>query len=622
MMVRSIRLPLLLAAAATAVSAIWPAPQSISTGKTALWLTKSIEVTYNGASVRWRSSSPEAPSRRGDEEDETLAWTETEQLLLQLPYTYDTVPDDINSRDIVKGAVARTLKAIFEESLVPWKLRPAHKLSEYEPSLASRDEDKGVVKALRLVQTGEDGTATFKPLAGEVDESYRLTLTEDGEATLTAPSAVGILRGLETFAQLFYRHSARGSPQIYTPYAPVSITDRPKFAHRGVLLDLARNWYPVDDILRTIDAIAWNKMNRLHLHVTDSQSWPLEIPSMPDLAAKGSYGAGLTYSPEDVRRIQSYAVRRGVEVIFEIDMPGHIGSLFHSRPELIVAYNAQPYHWWCAQPPCGAFRMNSAEVDAFLGKLFDDLLPRLFPYSAYFHTGGDELNKNDSMLDPGVRSNSTAVLQPLLQRFIDSQHERIRKAGMAPIVWEEIPLEWEVRIGRDVVVQSWLGGDSVKRLTSRGHKVIDSNYNFFYLDCGRGQWLNFQNGAAFRNFYPFRDWCDPTKNWRLIYSHDPVAGLSPQQAELVIGGEVAVWSETIDPVVLDSLVWPRASAAAEVLWSGRINPATGQNRSQYEAAPRLAEWRERLLARGVRAAPITQLWCTQAGDPKDCSYEE
>ncbi len=104
-----------------------------------------------------------------------------------------------------------------------------------------------------------------------------------------------------------------------------------------------------------------------------------------------------------------------------------------------------------------------------------------------------------------------------------------------------------------------------------------------------------------------------------MYSHDPRAGLTADQAKLVLGGEVAVWSETIDPTNFDSLVWPRAGAAAEVLWSGRTDPATGQNRSQLDAAPRLSEMRERMVLRGVGASPVQMTFCTQ-GRPEECEY--
>ncbi|GAB1310349.1 Glucosamine-6-phosphate isomerase (Glucosamine-6-phosphate deaminase) (GNPDA) (GlcN6P deaminase) [Madurella fahalii] len=559
-------------------AAIWPAPQSFTKGSSVLYLHQNIEITYNGEFI---------------------------------PYTYGYTPNPLTSKEVVQAGVSRALASIFDSKFVPWKLHKPR--SNFEPDLL---QGQKWMRTLQIVQTSQDQPSAFKPLAGEVDESYNLTVSGEGDAKLTAVSSIGVLRGLETFTQLFYQHSA--GTFWYTPYAPVSIQDAPRFPHRGVMLDTARHFLPVEDILRTIEAMAWNKLNRLHVHVTDSQSWPLVIPALPEVSEKGAYHPSQTYSPADIRKIQEYGVHRGVEVYFEIDMPGHIGVVSLSHPELIVAYNEQPYYWWCAQPPCGAFKLNNSAVDAFLGTLFDDLLPRLAPYAAYFHTGGDELNRNDSMLDEGIRSNDSAVLQPLLQQFIDTQHARVRAAGLTPITWEEIPLEWNVTMGNDTVVQAWLGGSSVKQLTGMGFKVIDSNYNFWYLDCGRGQWLNWDNGPAFELGYPFNDWCNPTKSWRLVYSHNPVANLTAEEAELVLGGEVTMWSETIDPSNLDTLLWPRGSAAGEVLWSGRTD-ASGQNRSQMEAAPRLNEFRERMVLRGVRASPVQMTFCTQ-GSPEECEY--
>ncbi|KAH8880685.1 hypothetical protein GQ53DRAFT_522688 [Thozetella sp. PMI_491] len=586
-------------------SAIWPAPVNYTSGSTVLYLHQNVEITYNGAFVCW-PSSPTHPCLADGLSTE-------HEMMQQLPYTYGYEPRELNSKQVVQAGVSRTLDAIFHSGLVPWVLRK--KGVSYEPDLS---KGKTWLKSLQIVQTGTDKPSTFKPQAGEVDESYSLTVSTNATARLTAVSSIGVLRGLETFTQLFYQHSH--GPFWYTPFAPVVIQDKPKFQHRGLMLDVARTWYDVDDILRTIDAMSWSKMNRFHVHVTDSQSWPIEIPAIPELAKKGAYRPDLTYSPEDIRQIQRYGALRGVEVYFEIDMPGHIGSVAWSHPELITAFDAFPYYWWCAEPPCGAFKLNDSAVDAFLDKVMDDLLPRVAPYSAYFHTGGDELNANDSMLDPGVKSNASSVLQPLLQKFIDKQHARVRKAGLAPITWEEIPLDWNVTIGKDVVVHAWLGDDSVKKLVANGTKVIDSNYNYWYLDCGRGEWLSFDNGEAFETYYPFDDWCGPLKNWRLIYSHDPVGGLTDEEAKNVLGGEVAVWSETIDPINMDSIIWPRAAAAAEVLWSGRVDPKTGQNRSQIEAAPRLNELRERMVARGVGASPIQMPWCSQAANGTECSY--
>jgi hexosaminidase len=446
------------------VAAIWPAPQSFTKGSQVLYLHQNIRITYNGAFVRWSSSREHGCLA---EDLDTEYW-----MSQQVSYTYGYSPSSLTSKEVVQAAVSRTLAGIFNSKFVPWQMHKPG--SKFEPDLA---QGQKWLQTLQIVQTGEDQPSAFKPLAGEVDESYNLTVSAEGDVQLTAVSSIGVLRGLETFSQLFYQHSA--GTFWYTPYAPVAIQDAPKFPHRGIMLDTARHFFPVDDILRTIDAMSWNKMNRLHVHVTDSQSWPLVIPALPEVSEKGAHHPSLTYSPQDVQRIQTYGAQRGVEVYFEIDMPGHIGVVSLSHPELIVAYNEQPYYWWCAQPPCGAFKLNNTGVDAFLKTLFDDLLPRLAPYSAYFHTGGDELNKNDSMLDEGIRSNDSAVLQPLLQKFIDTQHARVRAAGLTPMTWEEIPLDWNVTMDKDTVVQTWLGGESVKKVTELGHKVIDSNYNFW-----------------------------------------------------------------------------------------------------------------------------------------------
>lgn len=445
-----------------AVNAVWPAPKEISTGDSVLFIEESLEITYNGEPVCWTSPDFSCPDTVVD----------TEILNPQLTYTYGYEPASgpkCDDKDVVQGGVSRAMTAIFHQNFVPWKLRPPH--SSFEPDL---DGGKGSVTSLIINHSSDSNGTCYKPLAGAIDESYSLELTEDGVATIEAETSIGALRGLETFVQLFYQHSSGSF--WYTEVAPVSIKDEPKFAHRGLLLDVARTWYPVEDLLRTIDALSWNKMNRFHIHITDSQSWPIEIPSIPELAEQGSYRKGMTYSPEDVAYIQEYGSHRGVEVIVEIDMPTHLGrGVVEARPDLIIAYDERPYQDYCAQPPCGMFKLSNPDVYGFVEELFDDLLPRLSPYTSYFHTGGDELNPNSMKLDDGVQSNDTNVIRPLLQKFIDVAHEAVRKAGLTPMVWEEMTNEWDLDLGEDVVVQCWLGSECIKNVTAKGRKAFDSN---------------------------------------------------------------------------------------------------------------------------------------------------
>jgi len=356
---------------ASQVFAIWPVPKSFTYGSSVLWIAPGVKVAYNGQTVC------NIPLLSFD-------LSNTEKALGQ---TFLTAAGSggngsFTSQSVIQSAVSRTLQVLFTQSLLPWKLFPRNQLSEYEPAANLR---KTYISCIEIKYTGVDTSSTFRPLAGDVDESYELTITIDGIATITGASPNGVIYGLESFTQLFYQHSSGISTGLYTAMAPVHISDSPKFPHRGLNMDLSRNWYPVPEILRTIDALSMNKFNRLHLHMTDSQSWPLDIPSIPELSQKGAYMKGLSYSPADFQNIQTYAINRGVEIIVEFDMPGHTTAIGLSHPELLTAYNAHPWNTYCAEPPCGSLKLNSPDVDAFLEKLFDDVLPRI--NGAYFHTG-------------------------------------------------------------------------------------------------------------------------------------------------------------------------------------------------------------------------------------------
>lgn len=120
-------------------------------------------------------------------------------------------------------------------------------------------------------------------------------------------------------------------------------------------------------------------------------------------------------------------------------------------------------------------------------------------------------------------------------------------------------LTWNLTLGSDVVVQTWLNAASVQEVVARGHKALVGSHDFWYLDCGKGEWLNVDNGASYQKWYPFNDYCSPVNNWRLAYSLDPLAGIAENLTHLVLGGEAHIWGEQTDAVNLDDMVWPRAS---------------------------------------------------------------
>ncbi len=479
--------------------------------------------------------------------------------------------------------------------------------SDFEPKLTSTST---YITSIVLQQNASDPSNIMKPDVGDVDESYTLSMATTGEVTITAMSSIGLSYGLTTFTQLFFKHG--NAACAYTTVAPVEISDKPMFGWRGMNIDTARTFKPMSELYAIIDAMAYNKMNRFHWHITDSQSWPLVIPAMPELAEKGAYASFQQYSPEEVQALQEYGALVGVEVVMEIDQPGHTSAIGYAYPELISAFNLQPWYWYAAETPAGTFKLNSTEVPEFLERLFDDLLPRLKPLTAYFHLGGDEVNANASTQDETVRSNKTSVLRPLLQKFMDRNQDQLASADFIPLVWEEMLLDWKLTLPMNTIVQTWISEQSVLEVVKQGYRALVGASSTWYLDCGHGDWVDHLQGADARDAYPYLDWCGPVHNWRQMYAYDPLEGIPDHLAYLVIGGETHIWSEQTDAYNLQPMLWPRTCAASEVLWSG-AKDEQGKNRSQILASPRLNEMRERLVARGIRAEPVQMPYCTQNG---------
>ncbi|KAK6544151.1 N-acetyl-glucosamine-6-phosphate deacetylase [Orbilia ellipsospora] len=587
---------LLLATAAVAPVAakgVWPLPKEQNLGSDVAWLSSKVkfDVKYGPAG---NDSTTYQYSRSIDGVHITRRKTSKKGL----------------AEARIDGAVARTKDLLFKDNFVPWMFYK--KGVQFTPNLDKRNAVW--INKISVTQTDPEPDNTKDV---PMDESYTLTIkatgSKEAKVEIFGKTSTGVLHGLTSLTQLFY---SDGNNNVYMPSLPVDIKDAPKFGHRGINLDVSRSFYPVDSIKRTIDILSWHKMNRFHIHVTDSQSWPLEIRSMPDLAKKGAYNKDSIYSVQDISDIYSYANLRGIKIVMEIDMPGHTASIAYSRPELIANFNRQPWNGFCAQPPCGQLKLDSPAVDQFVTDLYNDLFARLKQSGAtYFHAGGDEYNVNSAAADETVGSNDTAVITPKLQRFVTKLHDQIFAAGFTPFAWEEMVLDFPLKLDKRVIIQSWLSNDSVKKIVEKGYRVIFGNYLNWYLDCGFGQWLDF-GGPSFKSQFPtFADYCSPQKNWKAVYYYDPLDGVPAQNQHLVLGGEAHMWSEQVDAEIVDTRIWPRGSAAAEVLWSYNRD-SKGEYRAMVDITPRLAEMRERMVARGIKASLVTQGWCLQ--NPGDC----
>ena len=495
----------------------------------------------------------------------------------------------------LQTAFRRIKKGIFQEDFVPHKFHPRD--SDFEPKLLGPR-----IYIWEIAIELQQAPAWQNAPHNDLDESYELIITRDGNATIRASTYQGGLHGLHTMAQLFYAHS-EFEGEVYTPYAPLHIKDSPRFEHRGLNLDIARNRISPKDVIRTLDAMSFNKLNRLHLHATDSQSWPLEIPALPNLAGKGAYHKDQIWTVSQLDKVQKHGRRFGIEVYLEVDLPGHTASIFHSYPGLITAYNEQPWPPFALEPPSGQLKLSSADVPRFLKKLFDDLLPRIAPYSSHFHVGADELNKKSYELEAGLESSSKDVIRPYLQSLFDDVFSHLARHNFTPVAWEDILLDWDLDLPQSTILQVWRPNTSLASIVEKGHKVLFGACSHWYLDSGYGGWYDPDPKNPNSSVVPpYADWCPPYKNWRQVLSYDPMADIAEKYHHLVLGGEVNLWSELTDSVTLDHMLWPRLAAAAEVLWRGKGEVSEGSTR-------RLAEMRERLVGRGIASGMVQMEWC-------------
>lgn len=351
------------------------------------------------------------------------------------------------------------------------------------------------------------------------------------------------------------------------------------FSHRGLHVDISRNQIFPSDIFRTVEALSINKFNKLHLHATDSQSWPLEVPALPELAAQGAYEEGQIWSTADLREVQNFGYQRGVEVYVEIDLPSHAAAISHAYPKLIAGYNAQPWSRYALEPPAGQLKLNSPDVPRFMNTLLRDVLTRTSIFSSHSHFGGDELNREVYILDPTVKSSSTDVIRPLLQKFFDHALSLAVPYNQTPILFEDVLLEWDLKLPQSTIFQSWKSHSSFTAILAKGHRALFGPCTHWYLDQGYGSWLDPDPTNPESTVKPpYLDWAGPYKNWRQIYSYDPFADVTEEQK-----------------------LWPRVAAAGEILWKGPMKVEEATTR-------RLAEMRERLVAMGMRAEMVQMEW--------------
>ncbi|HEX6725008.1 MAG TPA: beta-N-acetylhexosaminidase [Gaiella sp.] len=398
------------------------------------------------------------------------------------------------------------------------------------------------------------------------DEGYRLTV-EPRCVVLAARTPAGLFRGTQTLRQLLpaaIESPKRRSGPWHLPV--VTIHDRPRFAWRGMMLDVARHFFGVAEVERLIDLLALYKLNRLHLHLTDDQGWRLAIRSRPRLTRVGSStavggGPGGHLTQRDYRRIVAYAAERFVEVVPEIDMPGHVNAALSAYGELSCdGVTRAPYTG--IDVGFSSLCIRKEETYAFV----DDVLGEIAALTPgpYLHIGGDEPLSTD----------------PEDYRFFVERVQRIVRAhGKRMLGWEEVA---RAAIRRTTLVQHWHDPELARVAVGRGAKLVLSPARRTYLD---------QKYA--RSSELGLTWAGTT-SVRKAYDWDPATLVEGVSERDIAGVEAPLWSETIATRAdLDHLAFPRLLGVAEIGWS------SVEGRSWREYRQRLAAHGPRLDTLGV-----------------------
>ncbi len=429
-------------------------------------------------------------------------------------------------------------------------------------------------------------------------EGYSLTI-RDKRIMITGNSEAGLFYGIQTFLQLGDPRSDRMEPVAFPLTIPqLSITDSPRFKYRGMHLDVARHFQPVSFIKKYIDFLAAYKFNTFHWHLTDDQGWRIEIKKYPRLTQVGGYRNGTIigrypgtgndsiyyggfYTQEEIKEVVKYAAERFIDVIPEIEMPGHASAAIAAYPQLscfpLESTKILESTPWAGsrkgkqvQQTWGVFEDVFAPTEYtfnFLEDVVDEVM-LLFP-SKYIHIGGDECPKESwkrsAFCQQLIRSKKLKDEHGLQSYFIQRMEKYINSKGKKIIGWDEI---LEGGLAPNATVMSWRGEEGGIKAATEKHDVIMTPGNWMYFD--HSQSTN-EDSVTIGNYTPLEE----------VYSYEPIpAKLANEKAKYILGAQANLWTEYIkNPAKVEYMIFPRITALSEVLWS----PKEKRNWKDFES---------------------------------------
>ncbi|SEL93075.1 beta-N-acetylhexosaminidase [Streptacidiphilus jiangxiensis] len=436
-------------------------------------------------------------------------------------------------------------------------------------------------------------------------EGYRLEI-RPRRVELTAPAPQGLLNGVQTLRQLLPPAALdpATAPADAWWWPCVSIRDRPRLAWRGLLLDVARHFMPLDYLYRTVDRLALHKLNVLHLHLTDDQGWRVEIDGWPRLTEVGAWRTGPTadggpggpyggyYTARELRDLVDHAAARGVTVVPEIEMPGHVRAALAAYPQLGNRPRQQLPVWdrWGISEDILA--VDDHVLD-FCRQVLD-ATAEIFP-SRHLHIGGDECPTTAWETNPGARRRAAALglggVRGLHAWFLTQMHDHLAARGRRAMSWDETGHS-PGRLPAGVALTAWRDPAHGAAAVARGHQVVMAPHTATYLDYPQSGDPDEPAGQP-----------GGTVTLETVHAFDALAGgltaTEPgSRSPGVLGVQAQLWTEyAATPAHADYLAYPRLCALAENAWSGR---RTGF----AEFLTRLHPHRERLRALGVASARL------------------
>lgn len=419
------------------------------------------------------------------------------------------------------------------------------------------------------------------------NESYTLysqRLFDSLEVNIFAINYFGARHALETLSQLiWYDHVLSRFRIIHD----VKIVDEPSFNHRGLLIDVSRHYFPIELLKKAVDGMAASKLNVLHLHISDSTSFPLVLPHNKQLALNGAYDYALKYSPDDIKELVEYARKRGIRTIMEIDAPSHVTPQAWPKDEVLCSDNIFQ----------STLNPDNPETFNTLQSIYSDLF-NLGTDTETFHIGDDEVI-TDCWRETESAQQENFDFYSVWTKFTNQMIERVKLANNETlpkniVLWSS-PLTdhhlMSLSNKSNLVVQYWFG--QFKHILEHGYKIIFSTVGQWYLDCGFGPWKKDQRNGA----------CDPYTDWRKFYKYRPWKDY-PKNLSQVLGGEVCLWTEQVSPDDMETRLWPRSSAFAERVWSDP--PGFDED----DVFRRIDFFSRRLTQRGLRVAAIWPQICS------------